>query len=252
MAWYEEFFGEDYMRFHLCGGERQDEGAPGECDFVVSALELQPGARVLDLCCGQGRHAIELAKRGFCVTGFDLSEYLLGLARDRAREAEVACEFVCGDMREIPWENEFEAVLNLFTAFGYLETDEEDEKALRAVARCLRPGGRAFLDLWNRDRSARHFPYRGWYEHEGHIVLDQREWDWLTGRMNMTRTIVAPDGQRRELGFTLRAYTHPEIVGMLRRAGMEWERSYGDFEGSEYGEGSHRMEVVARKPEEAH
>jgi SAM-dependent methyltransferase len=250
MAWYEKFFGEDYMRFHLCGGERHDELAPGECDFVISALELRPGARVLDLCCGQGRHAVELTKRGFAVTGFDLSECLLGLARDRAAKAEVACEFIRGDMREIPWQNEFDAVLNLFTAFGYLETDEEDEKALRAVARCLRPGGSAFFDLWNRDRSARNLQYKDWYEHEGHIVLDQREWNWLTGRMDMTRKIVTPDGQRRELGFSLRAYTHPEIVEMLRRAGLEWERSYGDFEGSEYGEGSHRMAVVARKPEE--
>ena len=247
MAWYEEFFGEDYLRFHLCGGERHDARAPGECDFVVSALELQPGARVLDLCCGQGRHAVELAKRGFRVTGFDLSEYLLGLARDRAEKEDVACEFVQGDMSELPWHDEFDAVINLWTAFGYLETDEEDEKVLRAIARCLRPGGRAFFDLWNRDRMARNVQHQSWYEHEGHIVLDQQEWDWLTGRMNMNRVIIPPDGPRREMGFSLRVYMHPEFVAMLRRAGLEWDRTYGDFEGSEYGEGSQRMAVVARK-----
>jgi len=249
MAWYEEFFGEDYMRFHLLGDGKY-ERAREECDFVVSALELQPGARVLDLCCGQGRHSVELARRGFCVTGFDLSGYLLELAQRKANELDVGVEFVRGDMREIPWADEFDAVVNLWTAFGYLESDEEDEKALRAVAGCLRTGGRALFDLWNRDRMARIFQHKDWYEHEGHILLDEREWDWLTGRMNLRRVIVAPEGERRETGFALRTYTHPEFVGMLRRAGLEWERSHGDFEGSEYGHDSQRMVVVARKPEE--
>ena len=141
MAWYEEFFGEDYVRFHLRGGEWLEERTGPQCDFVVSALELQPGARVLDLCCGQGRHSVELAQRGYNVTGFDLSEYLLGLARTKAEKLGVEVEFVRGDMRELPWESEFDAVVNLWTAFGYLESDEEDERVLRSVGAALRPGG---------------------------------------------------------------------------------------------------------------
>jgi len=248
MAWYEEFFGEDYVRFHLRGLDELYERAAAECDFVVSTLGLQSGARVLDLCCGQGRHSVELAWRGFRVTGLDLSEYLLGLAKERAEQAGVEVDLMRGDMREIPWKGEFDAVLNLWTAFGYLESDEEDEKVLHGVTRCLRPDGRALFDLWNRDRMARIFQHKDWHEHEGHIVLEDREWDWLTGRMNMRRIIVGPDGRQRQTGFALRTYTHPEIVGMLRRAGLEWQRSYGDFDGSEYAEASPRMIVVARKP----
>jgi SAM-dependent methyltransferase len=141
-------------------------------------------------------------------------------------------------------------VVNLWTAFGYLDSDEEDEKALRAVSRSLRPGGLAMFDLWNRDRMARIFQHKDWCEHEGHIILDEREWDWLTGRMKDRRMMIAPDGSRRETGYVLRTYTHPEFVGMLRRAELEWERSHGGFDGSEYGEESRRMIVVARKPEE--
>jgi SAM-dependent methyltransferase len=246
MAWHEEFFGEDYMRFHLLGDGKY-ERAQGECDFVVSALDLQPGARLLDLCCGQGRHSVALAQRGHSVTGFDLSEYLLGLAKERAEEAGVEVEFVRGDMRELPWRNEFDAVVNLWTAFGYLESDEEDEKALRAVTRCLHTSGVAMFDLWNRDRMARIFQRKDWYEHEGHILLEEREWDWLTGRMHNRRIIVPPDGTRRETGYVLRTYTHSEFVGMLRRSGLEWVKTYGGFDGSEYGETSPRMIVLARK-----
>ncbi len=251
MAWYEEFFGEDYMWFWLRGGEEFDQRAPVECDFVISALDLQPGARILDLCCGQGRHAVELAKRGFRVAGIDLSEYLLGIARGRAEEAGVEVEFVRADMREIPWQGEFDAVVNLFTAFGYLESDEEDEKVVRGVARCLRPEGRFMLDLINRPRIMKQFQARDWDEHEEHIVLHEREWDEITARISCQTTLVAPTGDRRKLSHVLRMYAHAELVGMLGRAGLERVASYGDFEGAEYATESHRMIVVARKPEEA-
>ena len=249
MAWYESFFGEDYMRFHLRGGEWLEEQTNPQCDFAVSALALEPGARVLDLCCGQGRHAVELARRGFRVSGLDLSEHLLGLAQRRAEEAGVQVEFVRRDMRDLPWENEFDAVLNLFTSFGYLET-EEDQRVLAAVAGALRPEGRVMIDLMNREKLLTGFRPKNWYEHEGHLVLENHEWDVLRARLTMTRTIIGPDGNRRETGFSLRVYAHSEIMAMLVPAGLQWERTYGGYDGSDYGAHSGRMIVVARKPQE--
>ncbi len=253
MAWYEEFFGEDYLRFHLHGGEGVEEHTVPQCDFVVSALELQPGARVLDLCCGQGRHSIALARRGFQVTGLDLSQYLLDLAERGADEVGVAVEFVRRDMRDLPWENEFDAVINLFTSFGYLESDEEDQRVLHGVQKALRPGGRLLIDHHNRERSSAFFGggRQYWAEHEGHLILDNHDWDVLRSRVTMTRTIVAPDGSRRETGFVLRIYSHSEMMGMFQRAGLEWGRSYGGYDGSDYGPDSRLMVVVACKPEEA-
>jgi len=250
MAWYEQFFGEDYMRFHLRGGEWLDERTVPQCDFVLSALDLQPGARVLDLCCGQGRHAVEFAKRGFRVTGFDLSDYLLGLARVRADKAEVACEFVRGDMREIPWDCEFDAVVNLFTSFGYLESDEEDERALHAVRGALRPGGLLLSDQPSRERTSSWLGNgrKDWWEGDGHIVLDEEDWDVLTSRITMTRTIIAPDGARRQTGFVLRLYSHSEWLAMFRRVGLEWVRSYGGYDGSDYAHDSRGLIILARKP----
>jgi len=251
MPWYQDFFGEDYMRFHLCGEQGLEERTAPQCDFVVGELGLQPGARVLDLCCGQGRHSIELARRGFRVTGLDLSEYLLDIARQRARDADVHVELVRRDMRDLPWEGEFDAIVNLFTSFGYLESDEEDQRVLDAACVALRPGGRLLIDHKNREAtsSALGTNPRNWYEHDGHVILEQHEWDVLRARITMARTIIAPDGSRRETGFTLRIYAHSEIMSMLGRAGLAWHRTYGGWDGSDYRASSRGMIVVASKPE---
>ena len=249
MPWYEDFFDEDYMRFHLRGGAMHAERAPAECDFVVKALELKSDDRILDLCCGQGRHAVELARRGFEVTGADLSEYLLSRAKKAAEEAGVHVDFHRCDMRELPWEGEFDAVINMWTAFGYLESDEEDERVLRAVHRALRPGGRLLLDLPNREAFLKMIRQgqRNWFEHEGCLVLEEHTWDFERGRLRMDRIIMEPDWGRRHKWHDLRVYNHPEIAEMLTRAGLEWQRSFADLDLSDFTPESRRMLVVARR-----
>jgi ubiquinone/menaquinone biosynthesis C-methylase UbiE len=252
MAWYEEFFDEDYIRFHLGGAAWLGERTTGECDFVVQALGLKEGDRVLDLCCGQGRHSVELARRGFDVTGADLSEYLLGLARKAAEEAQVGVRFERCDMRELPWNAEFDAAINIFTSFGYLESDEEDEKALRAVHRALRPGGGVLLDLPTLSHFQKIHPgrKRDWSEHEGRLVVDEFTWDMHRSRLRLERAIVEPDGARRRKRFDLRIYTHPEIAAMLGRSGFEWERTFGGLDVSDLGPDSRRMLMLARRPDD--
>ena len=249
MPWYEDFFGEDYMRFHLVGGQREADRAPAECDFIVNALGLKPGDRVLDLCCGQGRHAVELARRGFVVTGADLSEYLLELASEAAMQAAVTVRFHRGDMRALPWEEEFDAVIVMFTAFGYFDSEEDNEKVLRQVRKVLRPGGRLLLDLPNRDVFLKLIAdgQRTWYEHEGHLVLDEHTWDADRRRLRLSRTIVAPDGTRRQTGHDLCEYTHPEIVDLLARAGLQWQHTFADLNMTEFHSDSRRMLVVAER-----
>ncbi len=234
MSWYETFFGEDYVRFHLLGGEWLEERNAQQCDFLERTLNLEPGARVLDLCCGQGRISVELARRGYQVTGLDLSEYLLGLARERAQAAGVEVEWVRRDMRDLPWREEFDAIVSVFTSFGYLETDEEDGKVLVAAGRALKPGGGLVLCLHNREQTALFFQPKCWTEHEGHLVLDESTWDERAGRIRMTRTIVAPDGARRQTGFVLRFYAPSELARMLARAGLDWTETYGDYDASSY------------------
>src|SRR6266498_2542478 len=129
--WYASFFGEEY--FHIYGSMLSDERTAREVEGIVKLLALPPGSHILDLACGHGRHAVPLAQRGYRVTGQDLSQLFLEHAEAAARAAGVDVRWVHGDMRVIPFDAEFDAVTNIFTAFGYFDTEDEDLQVLRQV-----------------------------------------------------------------------------------------------------------------------
>ena len=245
--WYVDFFRQGFYHRSWAPAERF-ERAEREVDFMVDALGLPSGASVLDLCCGEGRHAIALARRGYRMTGLDLSAFHLRLARQAAKEAKVSVRWHRWDMREIPWEGEFAAVINVFTSFGYLESDEEDFKVLAGVDKALKPGGRFFLDTINREMLVRHWEEHSWQEgHEGTVRLEDRRFDFLTGRQRNRVLSIDPDGTRSEHEIDLRLYTLKELVDMLSRAGLVVRRTWGGFDGREYGLDSRRMIVLSEK-----
>jgi SAM-dependent methyltransferase len=240
--------GEDYFLLYfppavLKETARQVEG-------LVRLLAVPAGARILDLCCGHGRHALLLAERGYLVTGVDFSDRALRLARRRTRQAGLAVRWLKRDMRRIAFHEEFDAVIMMCSAFGVLESDEEDEKVLDAVARALRPGGRFFLDQCSREWVIRHYQGRDWAEREGGIlVLQERELNLLESRNYVRMTIIEPDGSRRVHHHIFRFYTLTELMGMLDRAGLTFRAVWGDFDGSPYTLESWRMIVLAEKGE---
>jgi SAM-dependent methyltransferase len=245
--WYREFFDDLYLRVYQ--PLEAPEQVRSEVDFIVKALDLPAGAKVLDLCCGQGRHSLELARRGFQVVGVDLSEALLYAARKRAESEGLSVTFLHCDMREIDFADEFDAVINMFTSFGYLESEAEDEKVLGKVAQALKSGGKFLLDVVNRDRLVRDFQAREWHAaDEGWLVLEERTFDHLSGRMETRWVCVARDGVRYERLSSVRLYTASELRTMLERAGLKVTNLFGDYDGSPYSWDSQRLIVVACKP----
>lgn len=245
--WYVDFFREGFYYRSWAPAERFQR-AEREVDFIVEALDLQAGASVLDLCCGEGRHAIELARRGYRMSGLDLSAFHLRLARQAAKNAGVSVRWHRADMRDIPWEGEFDAVINMYTSFGYLESDEEDFKVLVRVARALKPGGRFLLDTINREMLVRHWQAHDYQERvDGGLLLEDRRFDFLAGRQRSRVLNIHPDGTRREREIDLRMYTLKELANMLSRAGLSVRRTWGGFDGREYGPDSRRMIVLAEK-----
>ena len=247
--WYADprLHGEDYFRFFPPPGP---EETARQVEGLVRLLDLLAGARVLDLACGWGRVALPLAQRGYRVTGLDLSEAFLARARRDAQEAGLDIDFRRADMRQIPFVAEFDAVIMMCSSFGVLESDEEDEKVLHAVARALRPGGRFLLDQGSREWVIRHYQGRDWAEREGGVlVLQERELNLLESRNYVRMTIIEPDGSRRVHHHVFRFYTLTELVGMLDRAGLAFRAAWGGFDGSPYTLESRHMIVLAEKGE---
>lgn len=231
MPWYEKFFNEDYVRlytpFLLPARSRQDVAD------LVKLLDLQPGNRVLDLCCGYGRHALELARYGCQVTGQDLSSTLLEQAQASASEQHLQVRWLQSDMRTIPFENEFDVVINMFTSFGYFDSDEEDQKVLQQIAQALKPGGFFLLETIHQARVIRtSAPYGIIRYPDGLVVLEERHVDLLSSHNNVRITLIYPDGHRHEHQQSIRAYTLTELASMLRRAGLELTSYYGGLDGS--------------------
>jgi D-alanine-D-alanine ligase len=141
-----------------------DRNTAAEVDLLVGGTGLQPADRILDLCCGQGRHALELARRGFRhVTGLDCSRYLIRLARKRARQYGLAVSFHEGDARNCHFDaGEFDCACILGNSFGYFERPEDDLAVLKAVRRALTVGGRLAMDLMDGEWLRRHFEPRSW------------------------------------------------------------------------------------------
>ncbi|MCS7223831.1 MAG: class I SAM-dependent methyltransferase [Armatimonadetes bacterium] len=246
MTWYREFFDDLYLRlYHFA---EVPERVRKEVDFFVEALGLKGGERILDACCGQGRHSLELARRGFRVVGVDLSEALLYVAQQRAHQEGLTVTFIHRDIRDLDLPDPFDAVLNVFTSFGYLENEEEDARALAQMSRHLQPGGGLILDVMNREWLIRQFQPHDWRTvDEGWVVLEERTFDLLTSRLETRWVIVAADGGRYIRQSSIRVYSAAELRLMMENCRLRVEKAFGDYQGSPYEIDSPRLILIARK-----
>ncbi len=256
-AWWSKIFGPEYLE--LYEPQLTPERTEADVEALVATLSLRPPLRILDIACGQGRHAIALAKRGFEVVGTDLSTFLLEVARTRTREAGLAVEYVHSDMRELPFTGEFDVAVNLFTAFGYFAEEEEHQRALSRFAQALRPGGRLVLEMINRDGLFGRFQPLAWQElPNGVLVLIRRWFDPHRGRIEVEQVLRRPGCDPQSLSHSLRLFPTEELVRLFQRAGLQDVALFEGFvplPGSAFGPlhpytpGSRRVCVTGRKPE---
>lgn len=238
-------FGEDYLR--LYSPFLPPQKTAREVQDIISLLKLPDGSAILDLCCGYGRHAVPLAMQGYQVTGLDLSTTFLQQAQATAKQQGVEIRWIQSDMRNIPFENEFDAIINIFTSFGYLQNEDEDQHVLQQVQKALKPGGRFLLETVHQARVVRTISQHGITRYDdGLIVLEERHVDLLTSRNEVRVSLLHPDGKRTEHQQSMRIYTLTELVHMLADVGLQIQAYYGGLDGGPLTLDS-RLVILAKK-----
>ena len=235
----DRFDADDNKTYSLAGTEQ-------EIEFIAGILNLPVGSAILDLYCGYGRHAIELAKRGFCITGVDVNTNFLEVAEQKADEAGVRVSFKYCDMRELSYNNEFAAVISMFAAFGFF-SDEENEQVISRIYQSLKQGGTLLMDLLNRDWMLKNNLTRYWRHPSGDYVLSYKV-ELVEGMAVMKREFLNQvTGTKTKHEFMLRAYSLPELTDVLTRQGFTIEAEYGGFDRRPYNTEAPRMILLARK-----
>jgi SAM-dependent methyltransferase len=224
--------------------DREHTGA--EIDTIIRHLDLAPGMHLLDIPCGLGRHAVELAARGIKVTGVDITQPLLDVARERAMMRGVEIALQQCDMRHISWEGEFDAVLCYWGSFGYFD-DAGNLEFLRAVARSLKAGGRFLIDTQVAETLYSIFRVKGWTQHEQLYVLEERRIDHLNGRVDCEWTIFGHEKGTAKHRSSIRIYTYRQLCEMLREVGFTAFEGYNTMTGKPFTFGSSRLSLVATK-----
>jgi ubiquinone/menaquinone biosynthesis C-methylase UbiE len=239
------FFNDAYLRLYapFLSKERTSQDVQG----MLRILNLPPGSALLDLGCGTGRHAIALAKQGYQLTGQDLNEQFLQLAQTDAEEQEAQVQWINGDMRTIPFENAFHAIINVFSSFGLFEQEEDNFLVLQQIQQALKPGGLLILDTLQQARIFRSFSPSGVTRYpDGLIVLEERYFDLPTSRYQVNEILIFPEGERREYAHSMRIYTLTELKQLLEAAGLQVLAQYGNLDGSPLTLDS-RMVIVGQK-----
>jgi ubiquinone/menaquinone biosynthesis C-methylase UbiE len=245
VEWWESAFDSHYLLEY--GPLFTPEGARAEVARLVELLGLPVGARVLDVPCGQGRHAHLLAEAGYDVDAVDYSKDLLKIARDRGTGPNL--RYTHGDMRRLParWKNRFEVVLNLFTSFGFFAHPADDTRVIAEFARVLAPGGRLVWHGGSRDGVMARFLSRDWWSAaDGTLFAQERDFDVLSGILSVTSTWRRgkQEGVRRH---GVRLYTATRLAEMCAEVGLVVEEAFDGFTERPLRRTSTEMMLVARK-----
>lgn len=241
MAWYQESFGNDYLIVYK---HRDLQGAYHEVKKMMDWLGLKQGAEVLDLCCGMGRHSMALAEFGYDVTGVDLSEVLLNEAVKLDAGKQVT--WLRGDMREVPLDRQYDAVVNLFTSFGYFDEDEQNEKVLHEIHRLLKEGGRFIIDFLNPVYVQSNLVSQSERTEKDLLIREART---IEDGCVRKRIVISQKGTAdRHYLEQVKLYDRMAFEAMLLNAGLHIDHVYGEYDGQAYdAEASSRLIFVGHK-----
>jgi 2-polyprenyl-3-methyl-5-hydroxy-6-metoxy-1,4-benzoquinol methylase len=225
--WYESLF-ENYARRY--DQESFTKGTLGECDFIEKELNFNKDLKILDIGCGTGRHSIELTRRGYRVTGIDLSESQIARAREKAREENLQIDFLVHDARNLPFSNEFDVALMLCEGgFPLMETDEMNFEILQNASKALKPNSKFIFTTLNGLFPVFHSveEFHQSTNDENDAVYHSNTFDFMTFRDHNITEAYDDDGNKKILECNERYYVPSEITWLLKSLDFKKIDIYG-------------------------
>lgn len=256
--WWKEVFGDQYLESYPT--EKMVENAESETEKIMNLIPVQRGVKVLDVGCGYGRHSIQLAKMGYEVVGLDYSLQYIKMAKGQAKENGLHnVKFLKEDMRNIPFENEFDVAISLFSSFGYFQKDSDHQQVLNKVSKSLKRGGYFLIDLqntrkWLKKTANGNFVFSKAFVTEaddelpnGTIVHIQNDFD-LRKLKNTTHVSWTKNGRKNEgYSYSIQCFLPEGLKKMLESAGLKPISIFGNYDGDPYRPNKKRLIILSRK-----
>ena len=245
--WWNSFYAGSYQAFHAEAIKSKD--TPAEVDQFVKLLRVSSPAAVLDLGCGEGRHAIEFASRGYQVTAVDITVPMLETARREAERRKVTVNFEQRDMRDLPWKSRFDAAYCVWGSFGVFD-ESGNWELVRAVFETLKPGGSILIENHSVETLLFRIRANSWQQLGDNLIrLEKQEFDLRTSRLiNRWSFVHFPGGSLETYNMSMRIYTFHELSDLLTSVGFEQVEGYDTRTGRPFSLGAERLTLVASKP----
>ena len=214
--WWDEFF----PAFRPLFDKISTQETNAQLKFYIEKLNLKKGKSFLDCPIGIGRIAIPLAKKGIQITGVDITPSYIGELQERISKIKIPMKLFLQDMRKIDFENEFDAVGNLWTSFGYFEKESDNMLVLKKLYKALKPGGKFVIQVINRDWIMKNFVSNNWSEVDDVKMLERREFNYENSS-SVTEYFFIKDGEEKSLTSYIRMYSYHELKQMLEKVGLK-------------------------------
>ena len=241
--WFKDWFNtSEYLDVYK---HRNEDDAEAHIKLILENVKLKPDASILDMACGAGRHSIILARKNFKVTAVDLSENLLSVARQTASDEHLSINFIQSDIRNFTSNQSFNLVLNLFTSFGYFESDEENFSVLQKAYNLLEKDGFFVLDYFNSEYLKKNLISFSKKEIEGGKIIEQRK---IESSRCIKKITILKNDNTSEYEESVKMYEKDELAVMLNKIGFDIYKTFGDFLGNEFNHlQSHRLIMICKK-----
>lgn len=252
-TWFKKWFGtKEYLELY---NHRNTKDAAKIAGLITRRLKLPKGSKVLDLACGNGRHSVYFAAKGYNVLGLDLSDYLICQAKNKLKgeysRYKNRLKFEIRDMRNITHRSEFDLVVNLFSSFGYFERDSENFKVIKSIAGSLKPKGYFFFDFLNAEYLKKNLVHSDISKRNHKVLLQVREIKNNSVYKSIYIIKNNPEGKAPAVSsFTemIKLYTLSDFKKVFAKNGLKILNLYGDYSGRKFEVNkSERLIILAHK-----